>query len=163
VLDQDARGQDPAETLAEAALAKVRSTATAIPPARASEPAPVPRPAAPGRYDPLDGLVRRSTSALQAGLLAEHALHHATGAGEPLPPRPRVEEAPPAEPASSPPVTTAEAAQRALALRQAAAAPSSPAARLARRLRGEAAASTLLPAEPARPRLAGLPRRPRGP
>jgi hypothetical protein len=162
VLDQDARGQDPAETLAEAALAKVRRAATAIPPARAPEPAPAPRPAAPGRYDPLDGLVRRSASALQAGLLAEHALHHATGAGEPLPPRPRAEEAPPAEPAS-PSVTTAEAARRALALRQAAAAPSSPAARLARRLRGEAAASTLLPVEPARPRLAGLPCRPRGP
>jgi hypothetical protein len=157
VLDQDARGQDPAETLADAALAKVRRAATAIPPARVPEPAPARRPAAPGRYDPLDALVRRSTSALQAGLLAEHALHHTTGAGEPLPPR----EAAPAEPA--PPVTTAEAAQRALALRQAAAGQPSPAARLARRLGDGTAGAALCPAEPARPRLAGLPRRPRGP
>jgi hypothetical protein len=107
----------------------------------------------------LDGLVRRSTSALQAGLLAEHALHDVTAASEPLPPKPRVAESVP------PPITTAEAARRALALRQAAenVGRPSPAARLARRLCGEAAASTLLPAEPSRPRLAGLPRRPRGP
>jgi hypothetical protein len=172
VLDQDAKGQDPAEALADAVQTRARRPATTVPPeGAAARPAAPVRPTRPSRYDALDGLVRRGTAKLRAGLLAEHALHHAADAGEPSPPRPKTgPTAPPAAEPAPPPGTTAEAARQALALRAAAErerpAPRSPAAGLARRLGNGAAGMALLSAgaaDPARPRVAGLPHRPRGP
>jgi hypothetical protein len=168
VLDQDEKGLDPVETLVDAALAQARRPMPAGAPGPGG-PAPhtLARRAGPGRYDALDGLARRSTARLRAAMLSEHALQHA---GEPAaPPAPAAEPAP-AAPASE--AATAAAARHALALRQAAMAagpvarPAAPIARLARRLADGAAGGALLSAgtaEPVRPRLAGLPRRPRGP
>jgi hypothetical protein len=174
VLDQDERGNDPAETLADAVLAQARRPAAAIPPGQGA-PAPAAAPASPAgprRYDALGGLTRRGAAGLRAAVLAEHALQRAASA---TPAAPTVSEAtPPGAPRPSG-LTTADAARHALALRQAAASPGkggaaspSPASRLARRLGGGAAGMALLPAdslEPAatRQHLARLPRRPRGP
>jgi hypothetical protein len=172
VLEEDARGRDPAETLASGILARGRGTAAPAPAPSRAAPAPA-SPSGPGAYDPLTGLVRRGAATLRRAIVEEHALQDAARAaterGGPAaaPTSSSAGQAPrataaadatpapaaPARPVASTAATTGEAAWHALALAQAArssqqgreARPASPADRLARRLGGQAAASVLLP------------------
>jgi hypothetical protein len=139
VLEEDARGRDPAVSLAEGVL-KAQRRALAAPPARPSPPAP-PRPFrpplgyAPG-YDPLRAMMHRGAAKLRDMIRTEDAIRHAATA------------------AAEPPRTTAEAARHALALKSAAGAAELPQEStrlprhdaLAARLRSGTAAGAVSPA-----------------
>jgi hypothetical protein len=163
VLREDARGRDPAETIAHGIIAASRRRArasTAPPPAAGTGVAPPqPRTALPAPAQPRARLVWRGAEKLRAATAAEHAIRHAASDAR-------------ADPHTAPPdpagvAATVAAARRALAGRpDAAARPALPvAARHARHLAFTAGPAALRPATepiPAGP-IAGLPRRPRAP
>ena len=128
VLDEEARGRDPAATVAAAVLKRPR---------RAPAPSDGIRSRPPRLHDPMSALCARTRRRLADEVRGEAAIRHATAAR----------------------LTTAEAAKRALALRQAA---QNPRGTGAPRRPGTAVAASG-PGEP-RPRPAGRgPRRTRGP
>lgn len=139
VLSEEARGRDPALTLARGILARGRTRA----PAPAAAPSP-PRPPAPPRpYDPLGALTRRGAAELRRVVVEEHAARHAATA-----------------PAGA--AATRAGAAKALALRKDAAATGglvTPAAPPAPRPKARPAVPAERPAAP----IASLPRRPRAP
>lgn len=133
VLSEEARGRDPAETLARGVLA--RSQRQTRPPAAS----PPPHPPAPRLYDPLGALTRRGAAELRRVVVEEHAARHA----------------------ATVPADTRTAAQRALALRKTAeaarlAAPAAPPAPCRRD-------APAVPAERPSAPITSLPRRPRAP
>lgn len=90
VLREHDQGRDPARTLAERVLARVRALPTPAPaPPAGASPSTVPRPAAAADgHDPLDALVRRRAAALEGATLAEHAVRTAATAAAAPPPDP---------------------------------------------------------------------------
>jgi hypothetical protein len=120
VLEEDARGRDPCATLVDSIL-RCRSRALAsaamlAEPEPEPEPAPAPPPAAPRAHEPLRRLIHRGTARLRDDVAVEEALHRigrwaAAAAPDPVP---------------SGAAATRAAAERALALRRAAAAPAIP-------------------------------------
>jgi hypothetical protein len=122
VLEEDARGRDPCATLVDSIL-RCRSRALASAallaepePKPEPEPAPAPPPAAPRAHEPLRRLIHRGTARLRDDVEVEEALHRigrraAAAARDPVPIGAAV---------------TRAAAERAQALRRAAAAPAIP-------------------------------------
>jgi hypothetical protein len=118
VLEEDARGRDPCATLVDSIL-RCRSRALASAAILAEpepEPAPAAPPAAPRAHEPLRRLIHRGTARLRDDVEVEEALHRigrraAAAAPDPVP---------------SGAAATRAAAERALALRRAAAAPAIP-------------------------------------
>lgn len=153
VLRENARGLDPAETVARGVVAasrrNIEAAAAALPTA---PPRPAPEASATRPHDPGLRLLERGAARLRRGLIEEHAVRHAAEAAT--------------DPADA--ATTVAAARKALALKAAATArPSAyPLARLTRRLVGEAGITSLRPVpvdEVKHPAVAGRPRRPRPP
>ena len=111
VLEEDARGRDPAETLAEAcsqARARAVKAPPRPPPAPPSAAAPPLRPLlgyAPG-YDPLQAMIGRGAARLRDLVRTEEAIRHAAeAAAEVEPLKPTDEPAPPAAALSAAPLS----------------------------------------------------------
>ncbi len=159
VLEEDARGRDACATLVDSIL-RCRSRAlasAAMPAAPEPEPAPAPpaSPAAPRAHEPLRRLIHRGTARLRDDVEVEEALHRIGRRAAAAPP----------DPVPGGAAATRAAAERALALRRAAAAPAiphgtapPPAPSGSTRHPFEPARATAAPADPAR-----APRRARAP